>query len=139
MNRKPMDREVTIKAAKLISKIKDIAIKDLGIPNIDVCISDIGRSYGILVPKEKKVYISNTITDINVFIDCIFHELRHVYQILNNKSILENYSRGTCKEDYSSYYNHPSEIDAREYAIDAMKRYEKEIRELKFLYRRGKL
>jgi hypothetical protein len=139
MKRELMSKDVIEKAYKLADTIKEIAIGDLNIPNIEVCICDTGKRYGYISVKEKKIFISNTITDINVFIDCIFHELRHLHQIIYNRAILNDYKHATCKEDFADYYNHPSEVDAREYAINMMKIHCTKIREIKYLYRRNML
>lgn len=139
MKREKMDNETKVKAIKLSKLIKHIAIKDLSIPDVKIEVTDIGRTYGKLDIKEKKIYLSETITDINVFIDCIFHELRHVYQMIYNKSIFADYKIATCKDNYDYYFNHPAEVDARDYAISAMEKYRSEISKIKYSYRRNQL
>lgn len=46
----------------------------------------------------------------------IMHECRHAYQFFYNKSIMDDYDY-ECK-DMDKYYNHPCEIDAREWAAE---------------------
>lgn len=61
---------------------------------------------------------------LNKKLDTMLHEYRHAWQQYTMPSIFDDYV--SSSDDYKAYYNHPSEVDARNYAknnIEAFKNY----------------
>ena len=140
LDRTRYDAKTLVKCIKLARALKELVLKDLDIPDtFDLCICDIGNPYGCTSTRDNTVYISDSINNIDHFIKTVLHEHRHVYQVLRNRSILNNYNYTAAANNTNEYREHPAEVDANEYAKEAMVKFEKEIQELKNLYRRNQL
>lgn len=120
---------------RLAREIYELACEDLKIDDyLSIDIYDLG-----------KVTMGRTVCDmsyklvvgINVnpnqtlegFVNTVLHETRHYYQsIMTPELIFEtDYISGVKEEDFDAYYAQDIEVDARQYASEAAKRYRKEI------------
>ena len=134
MNRK-LNNDSYYCLGRLAREIYELACEDLKIDGyLSIDIYDLG-----------KVTMGRTVCDMNYklvvgininpnqtlegFVNTVLHETRHYYQsIMTPELIFEtNYISGVKEEDFDAYYAQDIEIDARQYADIAAKKYRRRI------------
>ena len=121
---------------RLAREIYELACEDLklGDSYLSISIHDLGRvtmgrtacdmNYKLVVGIEV-----NPNQTIESFVNTVLHETRHYYQsIMTPELIFEtDYISGVKEENFDAYYAQDIEIDARQYADKAAKKYRRRI------------
>lgn len=101
----------------------------LGVNPPKIIITDNTEQFAIettlarLLYETKEVYINkNLMTDLMRTIYCVAHELRHLWQLENDKINLKEYKQSD-EVDLDTYYLQECEIDANAFAVAYMRKY----------------
>lgn len=132
LNRR-LDNDSMFYLSEFAYDLHRLACDDMNIdPDIDITIYELANDVlgttisNNITRQSEKIVVSPNQT-IEEFIDTVLHETRHVYQSIVTPELIFDTEYVSSTEDMDKYLVQDVEVDARDYAVKAIKKYRRRL------------